>query len=541
MNYNELFNIAYSIEIPESLKEEVYSRIPLEESINEATSDFLPILEVLDTLAYSNIEEDRINSIIDDIFSNMDEALVEEIAEQFIKEKAIEYAEILEDIAHGTDAIGLAGIRKEREQRVKDKLADRAQAQARKQAIANTITKAREFKDKAVTGAREATEKAIAKGKEIKSNIQAKAGDIKNKAVDKIKGAVGKVKGWASKIGTDDTPIGLAQAIGKKAIENEKAGKENFKTSPYGSKAHKEEIKKEQAKTATTNSIKKTAEETPVAKEVKAKTPEVKATEAPKAEAKKEQPKAEQQKLKLDKPKPTETPKARGRKKKKEKPAETPKVEAKKEKEVKAPEAKPAKAKKVKQEQPQAKQTKTTKANKEKEVKVENKPAEAKKEEQPKASEVKVETPKAEQPQAKQENKSAEAQKEEQPKVKKKEMSNLERIGKQIEIEKKQRRDSEIKRLSDLVKSYDTQIASADGKPSMMAQIPEIRKKQDEARKKLQSLQAQVANEAFIDFAFLLAKTNISEEAFVEIMTMTNPIKDKKKKFKEIAKKKLDK
>ena len=226
MNYNELFNIAYSTEIPESLKEEVYSRISLEKSINEATSDFLPILEVLDTLAYSNIEEDRINSIIDDMFLNMDEAVVEEIAEQFIKEKAIEYAEILEDIAHGSDAIGLAGLRQERKNRIENKLKERAERQSRKKAISDTITKAREATQSAITGAREATERASAKAKEFKSNIQAKGQEFKNKAVAKIKGAVGKVKDWYKKATTSEPSAkDLANAIGKKATENEKEGK----------------------------------------------------------------------------------------------------------------------------------------------------------------------------------------------------------------------------------------------------------------------------------------------------------------------------
>ena len=65
-------------------------------------------------------------------------------------------------------------------------------------------------------------------------------------------------------------------------------------------------------------------------------------------------------------------------------------------------------------------------------------------------------------------------------------------------------------------------------------------KKRDELRKKLQELQSTQTNEAISNLACLLVKTNISEEAFVEIMTMTNPVKKKdvkKKRFEEIAKK----
>ena len=312
MNYNELFNVFYS-NLPESVKYSVLDKIPFDtitEELDESSIEMGAYVELLDTLVYSNVSEATVESVIDEVFSNLDVEKAEEILEAYIKEKVFQYIE--ETIGHGTDAIGLSGLRKERVQDVQNKLKDRAQKQAFNKFKNDAIHKGAELSRKAVTGARQASEKIGQKANDIRNTMANKAGEVKDKAVSGIKNAVGKVRDWAKNAGTDNSPIGLSQAIGRKAVENEKAGKSNFGSQVKTTGSNNSSANKA---SASTNAIKASADKTKVAQEVnkkkpaevKAETPKVnkesKPTKAkvskPKTETKVEKPKKEEVKAEV--------------------------------------------------------------------------------------------------------------------------------------------------------------------------------------------------------------------------------------------------
>ena len=329
MNYSELFNVFYS-NLPESVKISILDKIPSDiiiEDLNESSSEIGTYVELLDTLAYSSVSEATVEGIIDEVFSGLSADVTEEILEAYVREKAVQYIE--EAIAHGTDAIGLAGMKRERAEREAKAQKVQARREAINNAVGNTVTRARELKDRAVTGARQTAERIGQKANDIRNTMANKAGEVKNKAVSGIKNAVGKVRDYVKKA-TEPSAKDYVNAIGKKALENEKT---ELKVKP-GSYADRyaKAMKKHEETYGKLNKPKK---------EVKAETPkvEVAKAKAEKAKKPKKEVKAENSKV--------EVAKAKAEKAKKEVKAETPKVETKKEEKPKKEVAK-AKAEKVK-------------------------------------------------------------------------------------------------------------------------------------------------------------------------------------------------
>lgn len=173
-NYQTLFDLCYSTRISESIKRKTLemAQVPLNEDI-EIPHDLVACLEFLDTMTYSNLSKETVDELIDRAFEGLSEEYVEEIYEAYVKLKV--YAYINEDTP-----IGLVGVRKENERRE----AAQRKAEARKQAFRDAIGK-------------------------FKSGAQ-KVGQT---AVDKVKGAVGKVKDWYNKATDDDRPIGLSRML----------------------------------------------------------------------------------------------------------------------------------------------------------------------------------------------------------------------------------------------------------------------------------------------------------------------------------------
>ena len=486
MNYSELFNVFYS-NLPESVKISILDKIPSDiiiEDLNESSSEIGTYVELLDTLVYSSVSEATVESIIDEVFSGLSADVTEEILEAYVREKAIQYIE--EAIAHGTDAIGLAGMKRERAEREAKAQKAQARREAINNAVGNTVTRARELKDRAVTGARQTAEKIGQKANDIRNTMANKAGEVKNKAVSGIKNAVGKVRDYVKKT-TEPSAKDYVNAIGKKALENDKS---ELKVKP-GSYADRyaKAMKQHEETYGKLNKPKK---------EVKTETPKVEVAKA----------KAE----KVQKPK-----------KETEVKVETPKVEAKKEeKATKTSSKSPIKVKNV------YKAHGDLKPSEEARVK-----AEAKKEENPKVetkkeSEVKAETPKVE------------AKKEDAVDKLINSPSGVKRTREQMEkiynVKNRNKEQQDIKRLKDDIKMLGIEIDGAEGKPSMASVRQEKMKKRDELRKKLQELQSAQTNEAISDLVCLLAKTNISESSFVEVISMVNP-NCRKLKFQEIASK----
>lgn len=173
-NYQTLFDLCYSTRISESIKRKTLemAQVPLNEDI-EIPHDLVACLEFLDTMTYSNLSKETVDELIDRAFEGLSEEYIEEIYEAYVKLKV--YAYINEDTP-----IGLVGVRKENERRE----AAQRKAEARKQAFRDAIGK-------------------------FKSGAQ-KVGQT---AVDKVKGAVGKVKDWYNKATDDDRPIGLSRML----------------------------------------------------------------------------------------------------------------------------------------------------------------------------------------------------------------------------------------------------------------------------------------------------------------------------------------
>ena len=560
MNYSELFNVFYS-NLPESVKISILDKIPSDiiiEDLNESSSEIGTYVELLDTLAYSSVSEATVEGIIDEVFSGLSADVTEEILEAYVREKAVQYIE--EAIAHGTDAIGLAGMKRERAEREAKAQKVQARREAINNAVGNTVTRARELKDRAVTGARQTAERIGQKANDIRNTMANKAGEVKNKAVSGIKNAVGKVRDYVKKA-TEPSAKDYVNAIGKKALENEKT---ELKVKP-GSYADRyaKAMKKHEETYGKLNKPKK---------EVKAETPkvEVAKAKAEKAKKPKKEVKAENSKV--------EVAKAKAEKAKKEVKAETPKVETKKEEKPKKEVAK-AKAEKVKkpkkevkaenpkvetkkEEKPKVEVAKAEEVKKEKEVKAETPKVETKKEESTEKSSkspIKVKNvykahgdlKPSEEAKIKAESKKEKEVKAETPKVEAKKEdavdklinspSGAKRTREQMEkiydVKNRNKEQQDIKRLKDDIKMLGIEIDGAEGKPSMASVRQEKMKKRDELRKKLQELQSTQTNEAISNLACLLVKTNISESCFVEVMKITNPINNRKLKFQEIASK----
>ena len=88
MNYNSLFDLIYSTEISEATKDSIIDRIDF--PINES-AEVQPIVEtyidLLDTLVLSTASEALIYNIIDEVFSSVDEAIINEVSDEWIKRK----------------------------------------------------------------------------------------------------------------------------------------------------------------------------------------------------------------------------------------------------------------------------------------------------------------------------------------------------------------------------------------------------------------------------------------------------------------------
>lgn len=231
-NYKALFDVCYSPNISEDIKEQMLEAVqfPISESC-EVLPELVPCLEFLDNMAYSNLSKDTVNDIIDRVFEGVNEEDLDEVWEAYLKLKVYDY------VQEGAAPIGLAGI--ERENKRREEAAKRAEArkQAVKDAVSGTVSKAKEG----------------------------------------IKAAVGKVKDWYKRVSDGSAPVGIAKMTGYKA-QNKPALEQP-----------KPEIKKEEPKVEAPKLEQPKKVETPKVKQTKprAKKEEPK-LEQPKPEVKKE-------------------------------------------------------------------------------------------------------------------------------------------------------------------------------------------------------------------------------------------------------------
>lgn len=190
VNYKELFDLAYSTRISESLKDEILSivELPIQESTIELPQDIYESIYFLDTLAYSSMSEDLANEMIDRVFEDYSEEYLEQVYEAYIQAKAIQY--VREEAA----PVGLKAI--ERENKARE--AAQAKKEERKRAVGKAVG---DFKEGV---------KKLGQG-----------------AISKVKDAVGKVKDWYKT--NYDRPIGLAKISNFKAQNKQETPKAEAK------------------------------------------------------------------------------------------------------------------------------------------------------------------------------------------------------------------------------------------------------------------------------------------------------------------------
>lgn len=315
IDYNKLFDVAYSTSIPESVKETIFEKleVPVMES-EEISEEVLYYVNFLDKMAYSDMSESLTDEIIERVMGNLDEAFVEEIYEKYIRLKSLGY------INEADLPVGLTGLKKMQDadrdakydafrKKFQQSLDRRAKEQARAQTINNIKTgvsnaankakegikgafnsakgaltaagnKAAELGKSAVnataTAATSTAQNVANKATEVGTNIKNKAAEIganaKNAAVeagnkikaatepardvaaytahkaaeggksilDKVKGAVGKVKNWWN----DYKAKAKAYGDTKRQEAQDREDEEFLKQRPNeDKKAYKERIK----------------------------------------------------------------------------------------------------------------------------------------------------------------------------------------------------------------------------------------------------------------------------------------------------------
>lgn len=190
VNYKELFDLAYSTRISESLKDEILTivELPIQESTIELPQDIYESIYFLDNLAYSNMSEDLANEMIDRVFEGCSEEYLEQVYEAYVQAKAIQY------VCEGAAPIGLKAI--ERESKAREEAQRRKEE--RKQAVGKAVNN---FKEDA---------KKLGQG-----------------AINKVKDAVGKVKDWYKT--NYDRPVGLTKINNFKAQNKQEAPKAETK------------------------------------------------------------------------------------------------------------------------------------------------------------------------------------------------------------------------------------------------------------------------------------------------------------------------
>ena len=227
-NYKALFDVCYSPNISEAVKEQMLEAVqfPISESC-EVLPELVPCLEFLDNMAYSNLSKDTVNDIIDRVFEGVNEEDLDEVWEAYLKLKVYDY------VQEGAAPIGLAGIERENKRR----------------------------------------EEAAKRRDDLK-----KAGFYAvSKAKEGIKAAVGKVKDWYNRMSDGSAPVGIAKMTGYKA-QNKPALEQP-----------KPEIKKEEPKVKAPKLEQPKKVETPKVKQTKSRTKkEEPRLEQPKPEVKKE-------------------------------------------------------------------------------------------------------------------------------------------------------------------------------------------------------------------------------------------------------------
>lgn len=194
LDYNKLFDVAYSDTLPEAVKASIFENVlesigaELNESLQTEDSYYVSFLN---TLINSTITEACLSDIIETTFNSLSEAEIENLTEEFIKASVVSY---ISEAGFGTPRpIGLTGLRKELDRR--EGKAPQPQA-------------------------------------------------TKPSAMDRLKSAVGKVKSWVDKVRDINRPSTMA-GINKLQAQKDARVKKAVEmgTGPKATEAPKAEVK----------------------------------------------------------------------------------------------------------------------------------------------------------------------------------------------------------------------------------------------------------------------------------------------------------
>ena len=265
LNYNKLFDVAYSNTLPEEVKSSILDNVlegigaELNESLQEEDSHYVVLI---DTLVNSTISEASLNDTLDMIFSNVSEEVINEVSDAYINRAAKNalkqrQATVKKQQDYGNRPIGLKGVERQ----------------------AKEIDRAKHAEQ--MTTFKQPNKPA----QQAKPQVPSQP---KPSAMDRLKSAVGKVKSWVDKARNDNNkPVGLSQLRQEKEERIKKAVEMGT-----GPKVEKTEAPKA-AETTTTEAPK--AEKKTTAKKTAAKktTTAKKIAQAQKEAEKVEQPKEE--------------------------------------------------------------------------------------------------------------------------------------------------------------------------------------------------------------------------------------------------------
>ena len=118
INYNKLFDVAYSNTIPESVKDSILDSVldSIGEELNEdLQTEGSRCVGILETLAFSNMSCSLVNSIIDEAFAGLNEEFINEVSDAFINRaaKSALAQRKAQRYSSGSTPIGLKGVQRE--------------------------------------------------------------------------------------------------------------------------------------------------------------------------------------------------------------------------------------------------------------------------------------------------------------------------------------------------------------------------------------------------------------------------------------------
>lgn len=266
LNYNKVFDVAYSNTLPEEVKASILDNVlegigaELNESLQEEDSHYVVLI---DTLVNSTISEASLNDILDMIFSNLSEEVINEVSDAYINRAAKNalkqrQATVKKQQDYGNRPIGLKGVERQAKE------IDRAKHAEQMTTFKQPNKPAQQAKPQA-------------------------SSQPKPSAIDKLKSAVGKVKSWVDKARNgNNKPVGLSQLRQekeeriKKAVEMGTGPKVEKKEAPKAAETTTTEAPKAEKKTAAK---KATAKKTTTAKKIAQAQKEAEKVEQPKEEA----------------------------------------------------------------------------------------------------------------------------------------------------------------------------------------------------------------------------------------------------------------